>query len=480
MVREAMAPKLRRPAAAAPRVRPRRRPAAEGEEALPVERLYSWADLTMDKLADLDVIELDRASYYSASVKVAGRVIAVHPADGRMDFVITGTQSERIMETFGGGEDRKVSVHLCKDSCAQLETGRTLLHARGYWDCAVAPKEWQMNLSEKAVAELDELSSLRKLAEERGKGRGGEKPPKPDAGGAEDVEEKKKKKERRGEKEWEDKLASQESLEVLEKGQKTARAIFAHTCLDPNVSRRKRLMRKARKMKKRGDKKRKRSDSSGEDDSSSDSTSEEEESEEEGPLFEETRKVKRLHERFPGALSLQAIENMREHLLTARGDIFSSAKEQLGPIFAIYAHQHLKQLASPVLWQEINTVAQVSDLLLRRKVAAALDVLVQRAKSLEATLKGGHFTVSRQLELVGADQVAMTEAGENYEAARHAREDFRNKSMGSKPHGIGRKGDNEGKNRGKAVPTSDPGFRDKGDKGKKGKGKWEKKGKTES
>ena len=50
----------------------------------------------------------------------------------------------------------------------------------------------------------------------------------------------------------------------------------------------------------------------------------------------------------------------------------------------MYARQHLQALASPVLWQELVTVAQVSDLLLRRKVATAL--LVQRAKSLEATL----------------------------------------------------------------------------------------------
>ena len=83
-----------------------------------MEKLYSWSDLTMERLEDLDVIELDRASYYNASVKVAGRVRALHPADGRMDFVLTGTQSERIMEAFGGGEDRLISVHLCKDSCA--------------------------------------------------------------------------------------------------------------------------------------------------------------------------------------------------------------------------------------------------------------------------------------------------------------------------------------------------------------------------
>ena len=339
------------------------------------------------------------------------------------------------------------------------------------------------------MADLDELASLRKHAEERGKGRGGVEPPKGQKEEEGKVEKekkdskekkKKKKKERRGEKEWEEKLDSQEATEILERGQRTARAVFGGTCLDPNVSRRKRLMRRARKLKKKGDKKRKRSSSTEAEESSSDSSSESDGSGEEGPLFEETRRVKRLHERYPGALAMQALETMREHLMSARGDLYSSSKEQLSPIVSMYCHQHLKPLASPVLWQEVNTVAQVSDLLLRRKVAGALDVLVQRAKSLEATLKGGHFTVSRQLELVGADQVAIAEAGENYEAARHAREDFRNKSMGSRPHGMGRKGDGDGKKGNKAAPSSDPAARDKGEKGKKGKGKWDRKGKNES
>lgn len=58
-----------------------------------------------------------------------------------MDFVLTGTQTERIMETFGGGEDRTISVHLCKENCSQLETEMKLIHARGFRDCSVAPKE---------------------------------------------------------------------------------------------------------------------------------------------------------------------------------------------------------------------------------------------------------------------------------------------------------------------------------------------------
>ena len=102
----------------------------------------------------------------------------------------------------------------------------------------------------------------------------------------------------------------------------------------------------------------------------------------------------------------------------------------------MYAHQHLQALASPVLWQELLTVAQVTDLLLRRKVANALDVLVQRAKSLEATLRGGHYSVSRQLELVNAEQVRIAEPAEQVEAARSARDEFRNRSIGNRPHGM--------------------------------------------
>lgn len=99
---------------------------------MPVEKLYGWSELTVDRLGELDIIELDRASYYNAHVKIAGRVRALHPAEGKMDFVLTGTQSERIMETFGGGEYRTISVHLCKEDCTQLETGMRLVRARGF------------------------------------------------------------------------------------------------------------------------------------------------------------------------------------------------------------------------------------------------------------------------------------------------------------------------------------------------------------
>lgn len=63
-----------------------------------------------------------------------------------MDFELTGSQSERVLEAFGGGKSRSVTVHLCPEGCGQLDTGANHFHARGYYDTRVAPKEWQQNL----------------------------------------------------------------------------------------------------------------------------------------------------------------------------------------------------------------------------------------------------------------------------------------------------------------------------------------------
>ena len=497
-----MAPKLRRPAAALPRGRALRRPASgreeevEEEEKKVVEEYHPLASLTMASLKGLDIIELGEASHYGGHVKIAGRVCSLRPSEEEMDFELTGTLTDKVLERYGGGGDRKVRVHVCPADCAQLGTGDRFFHAKGYWDATVAPKPWHTNLvpaKGRVEEEVDELAALREMAIERGKGRGGEAPPKAvekDAKvGKEEPESKKKgkkrkRKERTAEKEYDELLATKEEAEELERGQKTARAVFGHTCLDPNVPRRRRLMKKARRVSKKKEKKKKSSDSSGSGSTASSSTEDKEGSEEDGPLFEETRRVRKLSERCPGALTAQALDNIREHLLSSRGELHSMSKDQLSPLFSMYAHQHLQSLASPVLWQELLTVAQVSDLLVRRKVAAALDMLVQRAKSLEATLRGGHYSVSRQLELVNAERVRMAEPAEQMEAARSARDEFRNRSVGSRPYGLGQRAETEGqpKGRGKAYPSSEPSQKPKG--GEKGKGKekqkWGKKNKDDN
>ena len=498
-----MAPKVRRPAAAPARVRVARRPAGrvaeeeKGEDKPITEEYNALTSLTLDRLRTLDIVELGETSYYGAHAKVAGRIRSLNPGEEELSFELTGTMTECILERFGGSRSRTVKVHVCPAGCAQLTTGDDYFHSRGYWDCSVAPKPWHTNLipaKGKEDLEVDELAGLRVLAMERGKGKGGDKPPREEeeekvrrskspTGEPKKKDKKKRKKEREAEKEYDELLAKREETEELERGQKTARALFSHTCLDPNVPRRKRLMKRARRVSKKKEKKRKRSGSSGSGSSTSTTSEEKDDSEGEGPLFEETRRLRRLSEKCPGALTAQAIDNVREHLLSSRGELHSISREQLSPLFSMYAHQHLQGLASPVMWQELLTVAQVTDLLLRRKVATAMDVLVQRAKSLEATLRGGHYSVSRQLELVNAEQIRISEPAEQVEAAKSARDEFRNRSIGNRPHGLSQRGEGEAhpKGRGKPVPTSEPSYKQEGgEKGRgKDKGKWGKKAKDE-
>ena len=195
---------------------------------------------------------------------------------------------------------------------------------------------------------------------------------------------------------------------------------------------------------------------------------------------------RRLSEKCPGALAAQAIENVREHLLSSRGELHSVSREQL----AIRCSRCTRTstynpLHRPVLWQELATVSRrFRTCSFAGRWRAALDVLVQRAKSLEATLRGGHFSVSRQLELVNAEQVRIAEPAEQMEAAKSAREEFRNRSIGNRPHGMAQRGDgdHQPKGRGKPVPTSEPSYKQKGgEKGRgKDKGKWGKKTKEEN
>ena len=175
-----MAPKMRRPAAAAARVRPLRRPArAEAEEGHeeekpPTEEYNTLASLTMERLRSLDIVEFGETSYYGGHAKVSGRIRKLMPAEEEVEVELTGTMSDRVLERFGGGGSRLIQVHVCQPGCTQLTTGDTYMHSRGYWDCSVAPKPWHTNLIPAKAggeAEVDELAGLREMAMERGKGR---------------------------------------------------------------------------------------------------------------------------------------------------------------------------------------------------------------------------------------------------------------------------------------------------------------------
>ena len=120
--------------------------------------------------------------------------------------------------------------------------------------------------------------------------------------------------------------------------------------------------------------------------------------------------------------------------------------------------------------QELLTISQTADLLLRGHPARAVDLLSQRFKALEQQARGAHWTVARQLELVSADSVGLSQGAEGAEAARLAREEARNRSAVQRPYNMG--GKDGSKSKGRPDP---PEGREKGDRGGKGKGKGKKK-----
>ena len=126
-----MAPKMRRPAAAVGRVRGLRRPARstaeeDREEEKPLTEEYNTlASLTLERMKSLDIVELGETSYYGGHAKVCGRIRRLMPAEEEVEFELTGTMSDRVLERFGGGGSRLIKVHICSSGCPQLTTGDT-------------------------------------------------------------------------------------------------------------------------------------------------------------------------------------------------------------------------------------------------------------------------------------------------------------------------------------------------------------------
>lgn len=205
--------------------------------------------------------------------------------------------------------------------------------------------------------------------------------------------------------------------------------------LDPNAESRSELLKKAKRLGGKESKKRKRSSS---EDGSSSSSSTESEGEEFGEgLFEARKRALRLTQRCPGCLAAQTVANMKEALLTQSGTLYSQNRRSLPPIFSQYYRLEMQPLCSPSMSQELLTLCQGADLLLRGHPARALDLLAQRTKALDQQIRGGHWTVARQMELVSADSAGLSKAPEGQEAAKPAREELRNRLATQRPCGSG-------------------------------------------
>ena len=376
-----------------------------------------------------------------------------------------------------GHPGRMVTVHACEDSCPAAVTGATFLHGSLFKEVRLEDQAWFSNLKgeREAPEGPDELAALRRAAE---MGAGVADPPAA-------KEKKKKEKKRKKDRDSDDK---KEDKNPLEPGQKSLRAVFAGTGLDPDPQFRSKILRKARKVGE-GKKKKKRkkksetedgSEGSGETSSSSSSMVLGE------GLFETEKKIKVIWKKYPGALSASAVSEARENLVTSAGTLWEVNRQQIPPLMTQYGRTSILPGMAPALSQEVLTLCVAVDQLLQGRVAACSDLLCQRIKSLEAIGKGNHWQVARQLELVRAEAQGITNDDEALQAARRAREEAKLRSLTSKPpnsnpsepsyggggHGKGKKG-KDAKGQGKGRSDDQP--RGRGDNRKDDRGGWQKK-----
>ena len=381
----------KRPASRAPA--PKKKPASQESE-LPVTQFHYLKELAAVQLRGLGLIELGDAHYYEGHVKVSGFIMGLGRDEDFLEFRVTGTQTERLVELLSDPMKRTMQLHICQADCSWQPTGEDILHASGYWIVGDQKLPWHTLLEErpKQVGEVDELARLRALHEERQAGAVREKPSPSEASETKKKKEKKKKKSRGKEKKTgkghggrkeEDEDGESEQLE---RGQKPLSALYSNTCLDPDVEVRSKLLKRAKRFGGKDSKKKKQSSS---EDGSDSSMSSESDLEEYGEgLFEERRKALRLTQRYPGSLTTQTVMNMKESLLTQSGTLYSQDRKALPPIFSRYFRSEMQQLCSPSMSQELLTLCQGADLLLRGHPARALDLLAQRVKALEQQIHG--------------------------------------------------------------------------------------------
>ena len=462
----------RRPASRVPALR--RKPAGDIGEAVKTDKFTYLLELTAAQLRCLGLVELAYGYYYDGLVKVAGYITGLGRDADYLEFKVAGTQTERFVDVVSNPGRRVFQLHICPKDCRHTPTGPDILHASGYWEVGDNRQPWHtmLELTAPVEEERDELAKLREHYTSRAGGVAGEKPsPSAEEEKGKKTKKKKKKLKEKEKKQAKDKSEKADSGDELlpERGQKSLKSLFGGTCLDPRFDDRSKLLRKARRLGKKEGKKRKRSSSYPS--STGSQTSEEEELDETGEgLFAEKKRALRLTQRYPGCLGAQTIAGMKDLLLTSAGTLHSVDRRSLPPLYTQYYRAELHALVSPSMGQELLTISQTADLLLRGHPAKAIDLLSQRFKALEQQARGAHWSVARQLELVSADSVGLSQGAEGAEAARLAREEARNRTAVQRPYNaVGKEG---GKAKGRSDP---PEGREKGDKGGKGKGKGKKK-----
>lgn len=465
---------LRRPAGHLPLRRPAAAPEGIGQT--------PWVRGMEVELADLNPLDLElesslvvtEADYFGGRIKVAGVVkkVELDQSGWIVHLKARGTDSEALLRAHTASPGQLLRGHLCPKGCGLQESGDYFLHLlKGRRGKGAGEDPWTTNLDSGGVAaeEEDEMSGLRRRSEElqqqeRAPGRGtpgGEvqrEGAQQKAQGLSPEKSKKKKKEKKRSK------GMAEGRYPSAACQKEAKSLFGGTGLDPREKVRRRVLAKAQKF---VSKKRNKTSSKSSDSSESTSSPTVEDVSGLETVFTEDTKVRATAERFPGALAMEAISNMRSALLTTSGEELDD--KSVRPVAVLYYRSILSKKAQGAPAREMLNLTTALDSLLRGRPAAAADILAQRLKAQEAVAQGTHWAVAQRMEVVPSDVGGLV-ARQELEHAR--REDFEeSRARWRAQASSGQKGEPKGK--GKSSKGDRDSWRrdDKKEDGKDKKGK---------
>ena len=462
-------------------------------------QLLKASDIPVDELAKGIEVIAEEVSYFGAPGRVAGVITGLEVERDATHVLLraTGTVSEALLRQCSGNPKCSLRLHLCPEDRAGDCVSENLVHGlkMRLGKGAEVEDPWTRNLVGADHPGEDELAGLTEKKEEHDRAHGGDrKASKESHRGSKDKKKekkrgrspKKKKKERSRDRSRSRRKQAKEDppkKEVVEKDSSSSsssgirldgrrprgasvqspQVLFAGTGLDFKDKVRRRVARRAKRLVRR-----KKTEGSGSTGSRSSSGSKEEDFDQDEGFFDSETKVQRVAENCPGALAARSLTSMRKALLESSG--LEDHSNILSPTAVKYFRQELQRKTSGPVGRELITLSSSVDLLLRGRVAQAVDVMLQRVKSVEATIAGSHWSVSQRLEIPPLDAQLIAPREEIITAQKAAAIDARSKFLASQPDGRGKsKGGGKSKEQGYQEWRTD---RDKGkSKGSGRKGK---------
>ena len=469
----------KRKPAAAPQVL--KRPASRRKAATPVAdpesvfrsgKAVVASELVPGVLTAGDWISSQDAVYYGQTIHVAAKVISEVIEGGEREIIaeLSGTNSDALLNFASSLAPASVRLHICSQGCGQTRENPNLIHLKKVQLVKETAVTWEKNLMVEAStamlqAEKAEWERAQKEKEDQEKEEKDKKKKK--SSSSESTKKKKKKRKKKKEKkkkekeenEGESAPAQHSRLGGRRSAKKDPIAVFGNTGMDPEVRRRRRLGRRVKQSLKKDNKVTSSTESG---DSSSDDPSEEDTS----TLIEDRSKLHRIHRLAPGLLSSITITNMKEYLNQIGGSGWQQDEGSLPPILGAYIRHYMLGRASGGIAREMVVLGHVGDLLIQSRVSEALDVLIQRLKSLEMSTAGANWMMSQKLELTPQPEPQMGSRSEYQSAKKEAKLDAESRPSGygyDKPKGQGKDKGGKGKqkDKGKGKDKSKEGDKDK-------------------